>query len=384
MFERRALAADVLLTGLQRHPRRRAAGTVDGHTDDAARRRPHVPFGGGEEAGVRPAVPERHAEALRGADDHVGAHRTGRGEQDGGEQVDGHRDEDTLLVAALDERAVVVDQPARARLLEEHRVHVVIELVVARIADDDRDAERLGAGAHHVDRLRVAVGVDVEGLAAPPADPVAHRHRLGGRRRLVEQRGVRELGAGQVGDHGLEVEERLEPALGDLGLVRRVGGIPAGVLQDVALDDGRRDGVRVAHPDERSEDPVAVGDGTQPRERGVLGRRRGERQRHLGADAGRHGHVDQLVEGADADGRQHVGQVRVTHADVTAEERVVLLEVGEGFACAHRPHLSGRRRMDGRWAGRVRSARRGAAPRRRAPIDRMVCAPELGPRTPGR
>ena len=49
-------------------------------------------------------------------------------------------------------------------------------------------------------------------------------------------RGVRGGEPGQVGDHRLEVEQRLEPALADLRLVRRVGRVPGGVLQHVAPD----------------------------------------------------------------------------------------------------------------------------------------------------
>ena len=72
----------------------------------------------------------------------------------------------------------------------------------------------------------------------------AHVHGLGRGGRLVEQRGVGDRQAGQVGDHGLEVEQRLEPALGDLRLVGRVLGVPARVLQDVALDHRRAPGSR--------------------------------------------------------------------------------------------------------------------------------------------
>ena len=78
----------------------------------------------------------------------------------------------------------------------------------------------------------------------------AQRHRLGGGRGLVEQRRVGERQAGEVGDHRLEVEQRLEPALRDLGLVGRVLRVPARVLEDVAQDDGRRVAVVVAHADE--------------------------------------------------------------------------------------------------------------------------------------
>ena len=67
-----------------------------------------------------------------------------------------------------------------------------------------------------------------------------HRHRLGRGGRLVQQRGVGDLHAGQFADHRLEVQQRLQPALRDLRLVRRVGGVPAGVLQHVAQDHRRR------------------------------------------------------------------------------------------------------------------------------------------------
>jgi len=43
--------------------------------------------------------------------------------------------------------------------------------------------------------------------------------------------------AGEIGDDRLEIEQGLEAALGDLGLIGRVSGIPAGVFEDGALDD---------------------------------------------------------------------------------------------------------------------------------------------------
>ena len=49
--------------------------------------------------------------------------------------------------------------------------------------------------------------------------------------------------------HRLEVEERFEPALRDLRLVRRVRRVPARVLEHVAQDDARRDAVVVAEAD---------------------------------------------------------------------------------------------------------------------------------------
>src|SRR4030095_11103477 len=61
------------------------------------------------------------------------------------------------------------------------------------------------------------------------------------------------LRPGQVHDHSLIGEERLEAPLRDLRLIRGVRGVPAGVFQDVALNDRRRERGVIAEPDERPE-----------------------------------------------------------------------------------------------------------------------------------
>ena len=107
-------------------------------------------------------------------------------------------------------------------------------------AEDQFEAEEAGAGLaarrwsagssrHRRRNVRLRLG-----------DAPRHGHGFGRGGRLVEQRGVGEFQAGQVDDHLLVVEQRFQPALGDLGLVGRVGGVPAGVLQDVAQDHLRR------------------------------------------------------------------------------------------------------------------------------------------------
>ena len=155
------------------------------------------------------------------------------------------------------------------------------------------DAQRLGTGLQHGEGLRQRVRVDHEHrVRLGPARPADQRHRLGGGGRLVQHRGAGDRQAGQVGDHRLEVDQRLEPALADLGLVGRVGRVPGRVLQDVALDDRRGDRAAVAQSDHRGEHlvgrgPLAelgqhgglVGGGGQV-ERGPVARRpRGRRRR---------------------------------------------------------------------------------------------------------
>lgn len=104
---------------------------------------------------------------------------------------------------------------------------------------------------------------------------MAERHRLGGGSGLVEHRGVGDVESGQVADHRLEVEERFEAALRNFGLVRRVLRIPAGVFEDVALDDRRRDAVVVAEAEVGFEHLVLAGDGLELAQRIELGQGRG-------------------------------------------------------------------------------------------------------------
>jgi len=74
----------------------------------------------------------------------------------------------------------------------------------------------------------------------------AKGHRFRGSGAFIEQRCVRDIERRQVGDHRLKIKERFETALRDLRLVRCVGRVPAGILEDIPLDDWRSDRVVIA------------------------------------------------------------------------------------------------------------------------------------------
>ena len=99
----------------------RVAVRVDRHADDAARRLPHVLLARREERRVRAAVAERHAEALRVADDDVGAHLAGRREQRQAQQIGADRDQHAGRVRARDEVAQIVHAPGFVRRLHAAR-----------------------------------------------------------------------------------------------------------------------------------------------------------------------------------------------------------------------------------------------------------------------
>ena len=77
----------------------------------------------------------------------------------------------------------------------------------------------------------------------PRDEPLGHEQRLDERRRALVERRVGDVEPGQQADVRLELEDRLERALRDLGLIRRVGRQPLGAVEHLVGD--RRDVVVV-------------------------------------------------------------------------------------------------------------------------------------------
>ena len=146
----------------------------------------------------------------------------------------------------------------------------------------------------------------------PPAgqEAAGHEHRLRGRRRAVVHAGVRHLEPEDERGEGLELEGRLQRALADLGLVGRVGGRELAAQED--LVHHRRNPVRVrARAEEHCR---AARAGVAGRERAhvaaELGLGQALRQGDGRARPQRGRNVrEQVVDRADADGRQHGGDV---------------------------------------------------------------------------
>ena len=159
-------------------------------------------------------------------------------------------------------------------------------------------------------------------MLRPSLSRAAHRHGLGGGGGFVEQRGVGDVEAGEVGDHRLEIQQRFEPALGNFGLVRRVLRVPAGIFQDVALDDGRRDAIVIAHADERAADLVLRRDFLQRGKRLVFAARGGQLQRFGQPDRLGHGGIHHGLQARIAEQLEHGGGFLRARADVAADKPV--------------------------------------------------------------
>ena len=322
--------ADVLLPGLHRHAERGLAGGIDANPDDPAGHETLVLLRRGEERGVRATVAHGHAEPLRGSDGDVGADLARRAQRGEREQVGGHDDLDAVRVRVPDELRVVEHLALRPRVLHEHAADVAAAVVkVLGVSDDDTDVESVGARPADIDGLRVAVGRDEERLLLPPNDAVAHGHGLSGGGGLVEEGRVGHGETGEIGDHGLVVEQRLEAALRDLRLVRGVLRVPRRVLHEVAQHDARDVRAVVPHPDEglvgfvHGRQALHVVQHLRLGEPGV--EPPGEAHRR-GADGGWHRRVDQRVEAAvEPAGCCHRRLLRGRRRVVPPRERVARL-----------------------------------------------------------
>ena len=313
----------MLLAHLERHAQRAVAQPVHRDADDASRHVALVGFARGHVARRRAAEAHRRPEPLRRADGDVGPPLARRLQQRQRQQVADGRDERAAGVRRGGEVGVVAHGAVGGRILHDGAELPAREFVCVVVVHDQLDAERLAAREQHVERLREEVAVHEELVAALP-DGFArtqrehHQHRLGRGRAFVQQRTVADLHTRERDDRGLEVQQRLEAALRYFGLVGGVGGVPRGILEDVARDGGRHGARIVAHAYERAQAAVACG---QPADVGgefVFAHPLfGQSQRFLEADRLRNDLREEFVDRPDADHVEHLLQLGgVADADV--------------------------------------------------------------------
>ena len=229
-----------------------------------------------------------------------------------------------------DELAKIV-QPSRfVGRLDDRAKHSTRQLRLPEVPNHKLDTERLGTRAKHLDRLRKAAIGDEElrrpdeSVDALSLHSMQHHHRFGGRRGFIQQRRRSDLHPCQVGDHRLKVEQPFEAALGDLGLIRGIGGVPSGVLEHVPKNDTRREAAVVAEPDIRLEQLVAGGDPPQLPQKLMLGLAVREIEALRETNPHRNGFVHQRLQRRGADDLQHFLGFGFVRSDVTGLERLWL------------------------------------------------------------
>ena len=250
----------------------------------------------GHEGRVRTAEAHGHAEALGRADADVRAHFTRRLVEREGEQIGGERGDRARGLRLGRDGGEVFDLAGGGRVLEKHAEDIRLDLHLPGFDHLHFDAKRQGARLHHRDGLRVDVIGDHENVPLARSTRLGHVHGFGRGGALVEERGVGERQRGQVRDHGLEIEKRLETSLRDLRLVGRVLRVPAGILEDVAPDHGGSEATGVAHADERTPGLIGLRDLRDAGQKVALGQRRGQSQGAAKVNGGRDGFLDEGVE----------------------------------------------------------------------------------------
>ncbi len=280
---------------------------------------------------MRPAETERHAETLGIADHDVCTPFAGWRQQGQREQVGRGRDDGATRMRGVGDGAVVLHFTGRARILQQHGEGIDGTRGIV-IADLHLDAQALGAGAHDSDGLWVAIGGNEENVRFALARTLGQGHRLGGGGGFVKQRGIADFHAGQVGHHGLEIDQRFHAALGNFRLVGRIGGVPGRVLEHVAQNHVRRERAVVALADKAAEHLVAIGVTADFFQCLGFGDRRRQGQWLRQLDVGGNDRVHHRLERGLADRRQHVHDLLGVRADMAFEEGVVVFELAQGFA----------------------------------------------------
>ena len=229
----------------------------------------------------------------------------------------------------VDEGAVIGERAAARRILQQSAEIIAVIKRRPVIANADRNAGRARAGAQNGDGLGVAILGDEIIVAQFFRHAMAHIDGFGGGGRFVQQRRIGAVHAGQIHHHGLKNQQRLEAALADLRLIRRVGGVPAGIFKEVAQDHRRRVGIVITHADHRFGDLVAPGETRQFTQHILLAARAGEAIGKFAADGAGHRLIGQRIEGSEPETVQHIGDIRFAGADMAVNECLPGLQSGQ-------------------------------------------------------
>mmetsp|Transcript_14373 Transcript_14373/g.27727 ORF Transcript_14373/g.27727 Transcript_14373/m.27727 type:complete len:723 (-) Transcript_14373:79-2247(-) len=247
----RLLPSDVLLTRLHSHTERRVSVLINTRSNDTARHDSLVLVSGSKKGSVWTTISHWNSESLRRSDGNVCPELSWRGEHGQGKQVGGHDDLGVHSVSLLDDSRVLVQGPVSRWILEKNTTHVLateVEIILG--SDNALESKAFGSRGTDGNGLRVALVRHKELRLLSIGHGAGHGHGFGSGGGLVQQGSVGKRETSQIGDHGLVVEQRLEPSLSDFGLVWGVLGVPARVLQQVSQDHSWGEGSVVSHPNE--------------------------------------------------------------------------------------------------------------------------------------
>src|SRR5215831_2007494 len=215
-----------------------------------------------EVCGVRSAEPERNAETLRISHGNISAEFARSFQQCESKDVRRDDNECACVMCLHDEVGIIVDRAISGGILDECAKNALVEFETRVIPDLYLDSEWLRPRLDDGDRLWMTI-IGNEERFPIWSDRMTERHCFGGSRGFVQKRRVCDIERSQIDDHLLEIEQRLEPALGDFCLIRSVSCVPTGIFEDITLYHGRCNAVVVPRADKRADEFVLAGDGPQ-------------------------------------------------------------------------------------------------------------------------
>ena len=201
---------------------------------------------------MRTAETQRHAEALAVPHADVGTQFSRRAQQRQSQQISCDNEESAGCMNSLSKGAEITHGSECVWTLDKDSSETVSRKISIHISDFNADTNGTHASANHINVLRMAeIRYQHAGCLGILRD--GKSESLGASGSFIEQRCIGHIERGQITDHGLKVQERLESALRNLGLIRRVSRVPTGILQNVPPNDGRRKSIVIPHADERAE-----------------------------------------------------------------------------------------------------------------------------------
>jgi len=291
---------------------------------------------GGEVSSVRAAIAHWQAESLGGTEGDIGTHFPGGLDEGEGHQVGGDSHIGAGGLDLVDELGVVVDAAEVVGVLQKHTADVLVprKVVLLQILHLHVHSDGLRSRPQNGQGLREDVLRDYEGPLSTVVESVAHVHGLGGGGGLVEERGVGDVHLGELHDHGLVVQERLQSSLRYFRLVRSVACVPHRVLQHIPQHHVRHVGGVVPAADIGLVDLVLLGDFAQTGQRERLGLGRGQgpaggrvfQVSLVHEDGSGDGLLHELLDAGKAHGLEHLAGLLFAGAQMTGKHQVGRLE----------------------------------------------------------
>ena len=222
---------------------------VRGRTDQAASQFSDERFVDSEEAQVWTAIGERDTKRLTIAYDDVRANLTGRGKEGKRGRICRNSNKHAFGVRGFDQRLIVDHSAKKVRVLHDHKRGVIVnqsgEVLQISVNTDfllvTSDCEvcySLHVGSDDFAILGIKRAGEQHFMPFAPEVVISKDDRFSTGGGTVVVGGVADIHAGEQADQALELKDRLERALGDLGLVGGVGRVKLAALEEV-IDRGR-------------------------------------------------------------------------------------------------------------------------------------------------